>query len=509
MIDNIYNRTIEYLNTINKKERKKIGQFFTQPSIAMFMSQLMEINKESIRILDAGAGSGILTAALCQKCLEYNAIRNIEVVLYENNENVLPLLQESINTINETMERNNKNFSYTIIQENFILDNGAYWNEEESKREEDLFDIIISNPPYKKIRKKDVEAVAMESIVYGQPNIYFLFMAMSAKLLKEDGELIFINPRSFTSGAYFKSFRNWFLNNVKLTDIHLFDNRGNVFKNDKVLQETLILRAERTTKDIKTTNITTSNDDTFNNINKFTINKNILIDDTTDNSFILIPTNKEELEIVNLVNSWKYTLPKLGFKISTGKVVDFRATDYLYTKQIDSTVPLFWPCNFNANRIVHPIENEKSPQYIKSSEKSKNLVIDNKDYILVKRFSSKEEFKRIQCALYFKEEFNYNTIGVENHLNYIYKVDGDFTKEELYGLFAILNSSYIDRYYRILNGSTQVNVSEVNSIPLPSLKEIKNIGLLSIQQSDMTVEFCDNIIEEFFINKNKCFKNVI
>lgn len=509
MLYNIYNETLKYLDTINKKERKHIGQFFTQPSIAIFMSKLMTTNKNSIRILDAGAGSGILTSALCQRILESNVIRNIDVVLYENNENILPLLQESINTINEIMEINNKTFSYKIIKKNFILDNAAYWNEEEVKKDEDLFDIIISNPPYKKIRKNDVEAVAMKSIVYGQPNIYFLFIAMAAKLLKKDGELIFINPRSFTSGAYFKKFRNWFLNIMQITDIHLFNNRGNVFKSDKVLQETLIFKSKKTTKEIENVTITTSNDDIFNTINKFTINKKILIDDTTDNSFILIPTNKEELDIVNLVNSWRYTLPKLGFKISTGKVVDFRSTKYLSNKQTDTTVPLIWPCNFNSNKIIHPIKNEKSHQYIESNLNSNNLIVDNKDYVLVKRFSSKEETKRIQCALYFKEDFNYNSIGVENHLNYIYKVDGEFTREELYGLFTILNSSYIDKYYRILNGSTQVNVSEVNSISLPSLKEIKSIGLLSMQQSIITVEFCDNIIEKFFINKNRYFENVM
>ena len=509
MINEIYNRTLNYLDNISKEERKEIGQFFTQPSIAIYMASLMTINKNSIRILDAGAGSGILTSALCQKCLENNNIENIEVVAYENNETVLPLLRESMELISTIMEENNKNFIYQIVSENFILYNENFWKGIEEKEDEELFDIVISNPPYKKIRKNDNEAIVMKDIVHGQPNIYFLFMAMSAKLLKDDGEMIFINPRSFTSGAYFKEFRKWFLDNVKITDIHLFNNRGNVFKSDKILQETLILKAKKTDKEIKAINITTSPDDSFNNITKLTVCKKILIDKATDDKYILIPTNQEELEVLNLFNSWNNNLESLGFKISTGKVVDFRATEFLTEKKNEYTVPLLWASNFNNNRITHPIKREKTPQYILLNEKSKSLLIENKDYILIKRFTSKEEAKRVQCALYFTKQFNYNYIGVENHLNYIYKVNGDFSKEELYGLFTVLNSSFVDKYYRILNGSTQVNAGEMNAVPLPSLEKIINIGQIALNQSNITVEFCDRIIEDFFINQNKYFKSVI
>lgn len=54
-----------------------------------------------------------------------------------------------------------------------------------------------------KINKDSGQADAMRSIVFGQPDPYSLFMAMSAKLLKDDGGFVFIVPRSFTSGLYF------------------------------------------------------------------------------------------------------------------------------------------------------------------------------------------------------------------------------------------------------------------------------------------------------------------
>jgi len=60
LVNQIYDTTIDYGKRVGKNIRKKIGQFFTPPSIANYMSSLMEYNQSSIRILDAGAGTGIL-----------------------------------------------------------------------------------------------------------------------------------------------------------------------------------------------------------------------------------------------------------------------------------------------------------------------------------------------------------------------------------------------------------------------------------------------------------------
>lgn len=48
-----------------KSEREEYGQFFTSLPIAEHMSDLfhVDLNKSFLRILDAGAGSGILSSA--------------------------------------------------------------------------------------------------------------------------------------------------------------------------------------------------------------------------------------------------------------------------------------------------------------------------------------------------------------------------------------------------------------------------------------------------------------
>ncbi len=107
------------------------------------------------------------------------------------------------------------------------------------------YDFVIGNPPYMKIPKDAPEAVAMPSICYGTPNMYFIFAAMSLFNLQEEGEMVYIMSRSWTSGAYFKRFREYFLTEGKIVHIHLFVSRKNIFDQEGVLQETIIIKVKK------------------------------------------------------------------------------------------------------------------------------------------------------------------------------------------------------------------------------------------------------------------------
>ena len=50
------------------------------------------------------------------------------------------------------------------------------------------------------------------------------------------------------------------------------------------------------------------------------------------------------------------------------------------------------------------------------------------------------------------------------------------TPQEAIGLSAILNCSVVDRYFRIVNGNTQVNAEELRALPLPPLAVVRQIG---------------------------------
>ncbi|MCL1803990.1 MAG: hypothetical protein FWG30_10245 [Eubacteriaceae bacterium] len=181
----------------------------------------------------------------------------------------------------------------------------------------------------------------------------------------------------------------------------------------------------------------------------------------------------------------------------TGIAVDFRETEWLRAEEGENAVPLLWPYNFNGYRIAFPIESKGKPQYLLNTLETQRLQMQKGNYLLLKRFTSKEERKRLQCCLLFEDDYlSFPSISTENHLNYIAKLSGKMGREELYGLFAVLNSSYMDNYFRILNGSTQVNANEINSLPFPSYSDIIKIGREAAALAQLSEAGCDAILED-------------
>ena len=210
MIDHVCAATVEYIDHMPKDKRKKYGQFFTSKETAVFMAGLFSIpeGRTSLSILDPGAGSGILSVALLER-LESNAeIDSIELVCYENDANIVDLLYSNLEW---ACSHITKDVSFRIVTDNYILSQMLEYNGMlGASPEADKFDMVIGNPAYMKIAKNAPEATTMPDVCYGAPNLYFLFAAMSMFDLKAGGEMVYIIPRSWTSGTYFKQFRKRF-----------------------------------------------------------------------------------------------------------------------------------------------------------------------------------------------------------------------------------------------------------------------------------------------------------
>ena len=71
-------------------------------------------------------------------------------------------------------------------------------------------------------------------------------------------------------------------------------------------------------------------------------------------------------------------------------------------------------------------------------------------------------------------------------------------KRQVYGLYVLFNSTIYDEYYRILNGSTQVNSTEINNMPVPELETIQEMGRKLIKTRDFSEKGCDLILEGYY-----------
>ena len=135
------------------------------------------------------------------------------------------------------------------------------------------------------------------------------------------------------------------------------------------------------------------------------------------------------------------------------------------------------------------------------SLKTLKLLVKNSNYVLLRRFSAKEENQRIVAAPYISSAIKSNMIGLENHLNYIYRPQGELSIEEVFGLAALYNCKLFDIYFRTFSGNTQVSATEIKGMPLPELHLIKKIGSLLLK-SKLRYNQLDEIIQEVIAGSN-------
>lgn len=490
--DFVVKTTKEYVEQMPKAQRKKMGQFFTSAETARFMAELFEIPTQidSISILDPGAGSGILAAAAVDRLEEIKNIRTICIVCYENNPEVAELLKSNLDWMKKNSE---KELTYELRRENYILSQSENYNGTFSAElNPQSYDIVISNPPYIKLPKTAPEAMAMQDVCYGAPNLYFLFARMSAFNLKENGEMVYIVPRSWTSGAYFKRFRNKFFEEMTLEHIHLFESRDRVFEIESVLQETMIFKAKKTQQRPSQILMTTTKDNSdFEDRTVYRAPYETVVNGAED--YVYLVTNEKEASVLQKMNGWKKTLPQIGLKMKTGLTVDFRNREALCDSAQSGAVPLFYAQHIQNGNVVFPIGKEN--EYLVTNQMG--LLQKNTNYLFVKRFTAKEEHRRLQCGVYLaRKNPEYNKISTQNKINFIEGIR-ELSECTVYGLYVLFNSTFYDMYYRILNGSTQVNSTEVNSMPVPSLDTIEAMGKKLLKIRDMSEATCDKILESY------------
>jgi adenine-specific DNA-methyltransferase len=414
---------------------------------------------------------------------------------YETDSAILPFLTETVKRCEALCTSNGIRFRGIVEHKDFVPDAIAETRDSLFVVPGMRFTHIILNPPYKKINTRSAMGKRLYAAGLEVANLYAAFVWLSARVLAPGGEIVAITPRSFCNGPYFKKFRVAFLKMVNLTRIHVFVSRKKAFGDDDVLQENIIYHAVRGLRKAKSVVISTSDGLDFDKGRALSVPYSRVVHPGDPDMFIHLGLDAADLGLTERMTCFTSSLSKLGLGVSTGRVVDFRAREHLRQSTEKGTVPLIHPYHFHYGFINWPIESGKKPGAIVSSSDTSDLLIEAGVYVLTKRFSSKEQQRRVMAAIYDPARIDARLVGFENHLNYFHKQGKGLPADLAKGLALYLNSTLADQYFRLFSGHTQVNATDLRKMPYPTHQQLLRLGAY-VKETMPDQEIIDAIVEK-------------
>lgn len=483
---------------LDEANKSSLGQFMTPVSVATFMAAMFDLDPaRPIRLLDPGAGVGSLTSALIARMDESGSGYHVSADAYELDEVMRRYLPVNLQECRVQAELAGNTFAYKILADDFVsrsvavlLAAGSLWGG-------DLpgYTHCIMNPPYRKIPGNSNHAASLKSVGIETVNLYSAFMALALELLEPGGQLVAIVPRSFCNGSYYRPFREFLLGRSAIVWMHLFGSRKNAFKDDNVLQENIVIKVVKGVRqgDVR---VTSSTDQSFGDMTQVEFPFEQIVLPGDPEKYIHVPTDQCS-DSPMYPASVRYSLADIGVDVSTGPVVDFRLKKDLLFEPAADAVPLVYSCHFAGQRADWPKIGGKKPNAIAVNSETKKWLFPMGSYAVSRRFSSKEEKRRVVASLFEPELFpGYSMIGFENHLNVFHKGRRGLPRNLALGLVVYLNSSFVDACFRRFSGHTQVNATDLRLMKYPSRETLMSLGNMADGLGTLSQEQIDDLLRK-------------
>ncbi len=449
------------------------------------MAALFPQLPEKIRLLDPGAGKGSLTEAFVRRWRYQGDHASIAAHIYEFDSAMLGELHKFSEELSQS------GVVAQVFEGDFIKEAATMLRLGKGQR----YTHAILNPPYKKINTGSDHRAFLRLIGLETVNLYTGFLGLVIDLMEQGGEVVAIIPRSFCNGPYYQPFRRFMFARAAIRHIHLFEARNKVFKGDGVLQENIIIRLTRGVQQGDVT-ISTSTDDSFSDYNEIAYPFSGIVFPEDSEQFIHIPTPGATAKpFVN--RTFDYRLGELGISVSTGPVVDFRLRKELCSEPAPGTVPLLYPGHFTRQGLRWPKPDMKKPNAICFNQSTMKWLFPAGFYAVVRRFSSKEERRRVVANVVdHPAVLDAEMIGFENHLNVLHERRGPLSEELARGLAVYLNTTAIDQFFRQFNGHTQVNATDLRTLPYPSREALTKLGGWAKENPNSSQEAIDEQVAD-------------
>lgn len=484
---------------LNPARKSSLGQFFTSGPISLYLASLFGNISNDVRLLDPGCGPGSLTAAFVDEAIHRDQLRSLSVTAFDVEPDIQSYMSETLELCKRTLNNLGVELNAELFIEDYILRTFSVLDPLGGQ----LYTHVLMNPPYKKIatasdHRKCLSAAGIETV-----NLYSGFVSLAIKQLLEGGELVAIIPRSFCNGPYYQPFRELIIRETAIKHIHIFDSRNTAFSDDEVLQENIIIHLVKGAPQGVVTITSSPTADfhlheesgtiTASDMTTRQVPFESIVYPQDKQCFFHIAANNRDLAIINKLSVFASRLDDLGITVSTGPIVDFRFKDDLRQYIDNDSVPLLYPMHLGLE-VAWPKDAKKGNAIAVSDKTKSSLWVHQGSYVITRRFSSKEERRRIVATLY-ESHLPGDLIGFDNGLNVFHIKKVGMESSVAKGLFVYLNCTLLDKYYRMFGGHTQVNATDLRNINYPSIESLQRIGR-NVGSANLSQKQIDELIKE-------------
>lgn len=484
MLNMAVRNTKKLIREKSKEQNIRIGRFFTKKGTAALLSVMCQYaGAETVSILDPGAGTGILSAALLERlCLSGKPPKTVELTCFENDAMMLPMLEYNLVRLRRRARHDyGVKLVYRIRTENFVL---AAADEVGG-----CFDYVIQNPPSELLAKDTAEVEALASLCAGATDIAFLFAAMGMKMLRAGGEMVSLLPTAYASGVYLDRIRRYMMEQAHIAKMHLFakesDRASGTTRSSMLLKWVKTPAAEGQTIAISSS-FSDGDGGDITLLPPFPYHRIV----NAETGALLLLKSKEEADVLALVETLPETMSSLGLRMRTGLTLESRYPDQLRDAAVDGAIPLIHPKSIHEGIVQLPTQKYIIPVIPSLAQKNKNMLF-------IKRVPAKSDNRHLLCGAYLASQLPHNaTISTHNKLNYIdFADDREMDPALLFGLYGVLSSDLYEKYCTILSKAPQINATDYGNLSLPSLKVLRDIGNQLLMSRRFSPKVCSVVVQ--------------
>lgn len=444
--------------TLDSIRRKEFGQYMTPASVARGLAQMFGAFPLHVRLLDAGAGMGSLTAAFVEAATAADSPPlSIHVTAWEIDPVLAFELAATLAGCAVVCRAAGIKFSSTINRKDY-LEAAA----EMGPTNPPLYNCAILNPPYGKIASDSAARRALDHLGLSASNLYAAFVSLALTHTEAGGELVAVTPRSFCNGAMHRAYRSFVFRHAELAALHLHDSRRAAFSDDGILQEVVAFKLQKSRMQGP---VALSSD----SVDCRKVPFSDIVCPKDPQQVIRFPL--DGVEVCRRMANLPCTLDDLGVSVSTGRVIEYRVKQHLQNSGGAQSVPLIHPQHLRDGGVHWPIEGFRKSNALADRDETRHLILPAGNYVVAKRVTAKEDAKRVQASHYRGPR-----VAFENHLNVFHAGGAGLAPALACGLLIFLNSDFVDSFIRMISGSTQINATDLHHLRYPSAQQLTALG---------------------------------